>query len=165
MPKPICVGFEKLAFESTLREHPTDETAALAFTDWLCDHGYQLLGAKRMVSKIRREELDRRELSHIERLFENDMQRRSEIALWIMHEVGYGMTGNPMFIFVPGFTTPRLEVWDGGFRTLYGQWIPEATDAEIAELNLLPCENQDTFVTGARWVNSRLDDQFAYPRT
>ena len=55
--------FERVAFESVLREHPADMNAAAAYRDWLQDQGYTPMGAKRIVLGVIREATEARTIT------------------------------------------------------------------------------------------------------
>lgn len=64
--------FERIAFECELREHPTDKNAAKAFTDWLQEHDYTPMGAKRFVARIVREGIEQRQVEDVNRHLAGD---------------------------------------------------------------------------------------------
>ena len=92
----ITERFERLAFECQLREHPGDDTAALVFTDWLCEHGYKLLGAKRLVSKLRREAMEEKQRERIEKLMDADGEFSTRLRRWVRASAGAHTTNLPI---------------------------------------------------------------------
>jgi len=106
--------FERLAFESALREHPGDETAALAFRDWLQEHGYTPIGARREVTRIVREEVERRQVDRLMtwcgEAIANDMALRS----LVMRRCNTAFQTAPEIIIARG-SLPPTWAREGGF--------------------------------------------------
>lgn len=74
--------FERIAFECQLREHPSDKTTALVFADWLQDHGYTPMGAKRFVTRIIREGIEQRQVEEVQQRLATDL-----VYLEVLHDV------------------------------------------------------------------------------
>jgi len=64
--------FERIAFECELREHPADVNTAKAFYDWLHDHGYSVMGAKRFVTRVIREGIEQRQVDDVKHYLATD---------------------------------------------------------------------------------------------
>ena len=65
--------FERIAFESCLREHPGDANAANALRDWLMEEGYTPIGARRFVTQIIREMTELKQVEDVRQRLRNDL--------------------------------------------------------------------------------------------
>jgi uncharacterized protein (TIGR02996 family) len=144
--------FERLAFESALREHPGDETAALVFRDWLQEHGYTPIGARREVTRIIRQETERRQVDRLSKWcresIANDMALRSLITRWC----DATFLAAPVLHVQPGTLAPTWSRTGGYWIAEDGRQFSETPN--VLELGLVvkwvPFEYSVQF--GAGWA-------------
>lgn len=131
-------SFEKLAMECEVREHPADDTVALAFTDWLMEHGFTLIGAKRHVTTQRRIGTEAKQRDRVERVLTED----GLVAYQARRVIRGACTADPS-------RCTRIEVVCGG--------SPPASKGE-ADYML----NLNTGEISRRWNECELGDGWMY---
>lgn len=156
--------FERLAFESALKEHPGDETAALVFRDWLMEHGYTPIGARREVTRTVREELERRQVDRLMRWcsesIANDMLLRS-LAM---------RRCNTMFLTAPEIvirrgSSPPTWTREGGFwRDDRGYEYEDDPRGMLTVMSATWIPVSESVTVGAGWVLSILFPPSKQPR-
>lgn len=162
MPRPITVQFERIAFESALREHPGCVASKCAYVDWLCENGYQLAGAKRIAAKVIREEIERRQVEHVRCLIQMNFQMRRRVQYLAQRACNTVFLTTPEIIIIRG---PLCPTWvrDGGYyRDLYGnQWETlNPTDVMALAARWVPLVEKITF--GASWIVSKLPSEHGF---
>ena len=160
----VTEKFERLAFESALREHPGDQTAALAYTDWLCENGYKLLGAKCIVTKIVREETEKRQMERVAKLMATDPRAEQRIRECVLRRCNTRFLTDPRIRIIAGGLSPTWirETHTGTVRTTEGTILP-------ANVNLLGDVTRfapvmEVVTVGAAWVLNILEPPSKQPR-
>jgi len=154
-----CVGFERLAFESALREHPGERTAQLAFTDYLMEHGYTLMGAKRLTAIVIREEVEKRQLAEVLRKMSTEPRAEETIRRIVVHYCRQRFRTDPRIRVVggsmrPTWTRSTFRAADGnGEASGPPGWEPGGQ----ARTRYAPVE--ETITVGAAWILSRLEGE------
>lgn len=89
MPRDLRhLEFERLCFESAIREHPGEQTHQEAFTDWLQERcGYSVIGAKRIVTRVVREAVDQWCRDRVETWLNSDGVGAARLRHLVRHSV------------------------------------------------------------------------------
>jgi len=114
-------NFERIALESSLREHPGEETARLAFTDWLIENGYSPNGARREAIRVVREAMEERQRERVEVWIHGSSDRADLCRARIRGAIGRRGMSDTVIEVVPGGTQlPGATVYDNGAFGNYG---------------------------------------------
>lgn len=155
-------GLEKLFWDAEVKNKPGDTTQALAYTDWLIDHGFTLMGAKRHVSMLVRQGNEELQRQRIEKLLTGDgieasrARRACRMACGVSRDLTYTIE------VLAGGNAPE-RVGDLGYYMVENTGHV-AADGEILDPNL---EWEWVYgpvkiVVGAAWVVNALANRPAY---
>jgi len=153
-------AFEKLAFESALRAHPGDTTAAGVYRDWLQEQGYTAMHAGRIVTRTIREATELWMCDRTRELIAEDPVFRHKLFTELRGRCP--LLEGPHFeiVIVPG---PLPPTWVPYWVT--GPECSEQTQDVLRRLAQLPdfelgSIGRVELRVGATWVRS----QFSVPR-
>lgn len=148
--------FERVAFESALRQHPGDTTAKAAFVDWLMERGYTPIGALREATRIVREEAERRQCERVATWVNADNFNRWRLIWLLMREFKGTFYTPPMLIILPGGGKPEFEQEHGDYTDDRGvEWIDDPKyEVEPEHTHYIPT----TYIVrvGAGWIASHV---------
>lgn len=154
--------FEDLAFRCEISARPGNVTAQLAYTDWLQEHaGLTVMGAKRVVARLVREEVELRLLEGVKRWLFSDaanavMMRRQIQNMLDADEYEYA----PIRLMPNSF--PPMFVFGSGMKVI----LPPDHPVRLAESLEVPSNMGGTpqpewIEVGFRWV-MRLSHQWGF---
>lgn len=154
--------FEKLAWECEIRAKPGDKNQSLAFTDWLVDRGFTLMGAKRHVTMLVREGTEEIQRQRVEKLLGENSNDASRARRAIRMAAGVSRDCQFTIEVVAGGQSPERVGDLGYYVDLGGQHITIDTEwsGNVAELEWV--DGPLRIVAGAAWVLNAVQDMPAY---
>ena len=144
--------FERIAFESELREHPGCTTAAAAMTDWLIEHGYRPLGARREVIRIVREATQDAQRRRVERWLTGDGVGAMAMRHAIRHEMRAWVLPSNVIEVVCGGASPTIVGDVAYWRGTRGERYNAAEHAIMGDVEMYYQPGRERIAVGAAWV-------------
>ncbi len=144
--------FERIALESEIREHPGDTTAAAALTDWLIEHGYKPLGARREVIGIVREATEELQRVRVERIVNGDGVAAMTMRHAIRREIRVRILTETRIEIVRGGQSPAIVGDVAYWRGINGERYNAAEHALLTEVQMYYQPGRERIVVGAAWV-------------
>lgn len=155
-------GMEKLFWDAEIRAKPADNTQALAYTDWLVDHGWTLMGAKRHVTMLVREGTEEIQRCRVEKLLGEDSNDASKARRAIRMAAGVARGCQFSIEVVAGGTGPERIGDLGYFVERYTGRIPEAGEDIDPNIEWDWLDGPLRIIVGAAWVVNTMQEMPAY---
>jgi len=157
-------NFERYAFECAIRANPVCEASGLAFVDWLCEQGYTMIGARRILAKLRREVIEQRELDRLWQWIGSSIGNDQKARSIIMRRCNTHFLTVPEIQYVRGNLHPRWARVPGRFVALDGIEYGEGTHeiSRTTEVRFVP--TSETVTVGAGWVLRILFPPSKFPK-
>lgn len=152
MAKVKKLAFDRIALEAAVREHPGDTTAQAALRDWLHEFEYSWIGAGRVVMKIVREELSRRQRKRVE-TYLAEKSGASDYTVSIIRRRAGVARDVEIVLFVIEGDQPATIIADAGYwANSVGTPVDIERDRTISPVGLRWIDGAVSIQVGANYV-------------
>jgi uncharacterized protein (TIGR02996 family) len=156
--KTSTANFERLAFEAAIKEHPGEQTHQVAFVDWLTDHGYTEIGARRHVTRMVREVVEARQVKQVEEIRRMGRAPWRQLRSRIVRRCMTTFLSIPTITIVPGGEPPSFTRQGGNYQDGNGYIWEHATSEWVGQRGIRYVPTQEKIKVGAAWCLRQIEE-------